>query len=90
MGLPVSTAEFVGIALVHAATAYQARRVEVYGKQGEAEVWTEERWNGRVTVTLGESYAEVEEPLSDLKPYWFGRENLRLTRLQQAATDFIR
>ncbi|KAI0109093.1 short chain dehydrogenase reductase [Nemania sp. FL0031] len=88
MGLPVSTADFVGLALVHSATAYQRRRVEVYGKEVESEIWTEERWNGRVILTIGESYTEIEEPLADLRPFWFGQENLRLTRLQQAATDF--
>ncbi|KAI1309755.1 short chain dehydrogenase reductase [Xylaria venustula] len=88
MGLPVSTSDFVGLALVHSATAHQRRRVEVYGKEAEKEIWTEERWNGRVILTLGESYTEIEEPLADLRPFWFGHENLRLTRLQQAATDF--
>ncbi|KAI0506889.1 short chain dehydrogenase reductase [Xylaria bambusicola] len=88
MGLPVSTSDFVGLALVHSATAQQRRRVEVYGKEMEKEVWTEERWNGRVILTLGETYTEIEEPLADLRPFWFGQENLRLTRLQQAATDF--
>ncbi|KAI1282766.1 short chain dehydrogenase reductase [Xylaria sp. FL0933] len=88
MGLPVSTSDFVGLALVHSATANQRRRVEVYGKEMEKEVWTKERWNGRVILTLGESYTEIEEPLADLRPFWFGQENLRLTRLQQAATDF--
>ncbi|KAI0474772.1 short chain dehydrogenase reductase [Xylaria cf. heliscus] len=88
MGLPVSSSDFVGLALVHSATAYQRRRVEVYGKEEEAQVWTEERWNGRVILTLGETYTELEEPLADLRPFWFGQENLRLTRLQQASTDF--
>ncbi len=88
MGLPVSTSDFVGLALVHSATAHQRRRVEVYGKETEKEVWTQERWNGRVILTLGECYTEIEEPLADLRPFWFGQENLRLTRLQQAATDF--
>ncbi|KAI8623343.1 short chain dehydrogenase reductase [Xylariaceae sp. FL1651] len=88
MGLPVSTADFVGLALVHSATAHQQRRVEVYGKEEESDVWTEERWNGRVILTLGESYTEIEGPLADLRVFWFGQENLRLTRLQQFATDF--
>ncbi|KAJ3580036.1 hypothetical protein NPX13_g528 [Xylaria arbuscula] len=88
MGLPVSNSEFVGLALVYSATAHQRRRVEVYGKETEKEIWTEERWNGRVILTLGDSYTEIEEPLADLRPFWFGQENLRLTRLQQAATDF--
>ncbi|KAI0857180.1 short chain dehydrogenase reductase [Xylaria cubensis] len=88
MGLPVSTSDFVGIALVFSATATQKRLVEVYGKQEDAKLWREGRWNGRVILTLGDKYTELEETISDLRPHWFGRENLELTRLQQAATDF--
>ena len=88
MGLPVSNADFVGLALVHSATARQDTRVQVYGKEKEAEKWTQERWNGRVVLTLGDQYTELEEPIADLRPFWFGAENLRLTRLQQAVTDF--
>lgn len=88
MGLPVSSADFVGLALVHSATATQGRRVEVYGKEGEAELWKPERWNGRVILTLGEAYTELEEPIADLRRFWLGRENLDLSRRQQAATDF--
>jgi hypothetical protein len=88
MGLPVSTSEFVGRALVYSAMATQERLVEVYGKQEEAQLWTVGRWNGRVILTLGDTYTELEEAISDLRPYWLGHENLRLTRLQQAATDF--
>lgn len=90
LGLPVSTAHFVGLALVYAATARQERRVESYGREEEGSKWRPggERWNGRVILTLGESYTELEEPLSDLRRFWLGGENLRLTRLQQAATDF--
>ncbi|KAI8953273.1 short chain dehydrogenase reductase [Xylaria longipes] len=88
MGLPVSTSEFVGRALVYSATATQERLVEVYGKQEETQLWTGGRWNGRVILTLGDTYTELEEAISDLRPFWFGRENLRLTRIQQAATDF--
>ncbi|KAF1829170.1 NAD(P)-binding protein [Decorospora gaudefroyi] len=87
-GLPVSTAEHVGRALVYAATARQPRRVAVYGKERAGEQYTGgERWNGRIILTLGDTYTELEEPLSDLRPWWFGRENERLTSLQQAATD---
>ncbi|OTA58823.1 NAD(P)-binding protein [Hypoxylon sp. EC38] len=91
MGLPISSAEFVGRALVYAATAKQDRRVEVYGKESNRDLWPEgarERWNGRVILTLGDTYTELESSISDLRPYWFGQENLRLTRAQQAATDF--
>ncbi|TRX98023.1 hypothetical protein FHL15_001233 [Xylaria flabelliformis] len=87
-GLPVSTAGFVGLALVYSAVARQKRRVEVYGREQDSDLWTEERWNGRVILTLGDSYTEVEGPLADLRPFWLGQENLRWTRLQQAVTDF--
>ncbi|KAK4866743.1 hypothetical protein LT330_007906 [Penicillium expansum] len=94
-GLPVSSAHFVGLALAYSATATQPRRVDVYGKETEAQRYptttpqeNEERWNGRVILTLGDRYSELEEPIADLRPFWFGRENLALTRLQQAATDF--
>ncbi|KAI1325884.1 short chain dehydrogenase reductase [Xylariaceae sp. FL0255] len=87
-GLPVSTSHFVGLALMHAATASQDRRVEVYGKEEENSKWRRERWNGRIIVTLGDSYTEVEEPMADLRRFWFGSGNLHMTRLQQAATDF--
>ncbi|RYP13364.1 hypothetical protein DL765_006905 [Monosporascus sp. GIB2] len=89
-GLPVSSAHFVGLALVYAATATQERRVEVYGRESEARyMWRPaQRWNGRVLLTLGGRYTELEEPLADLRPFWFGRECMNLTRLQQAATDF--
>lgn len=89
-GLPVSSARFVGLALVYSATATQARRVAVYGKESEARhLWEAgQRWNGRVLLTLGETCTELEEPLADLRPFWFGADNLRLTRMQQSATDF--
>ncbi|KAI1161220.1 hypothetical protein F5B18DRAFT_629495 [Nemania serpens] len=35
-GLPVSSAHFVGLALVYSATAMQDRRVEVYCRESEA------------------------------------------------------
>ncbi|KAI0163983.1 short chain dehydrogenase reductase [Xylariaceae sp. FL1272] len=90
-GLPVSSPEFVARALVYSATACQKRRVETYGKEAEAELWTKgERWNGRVIVTLGNAYVEVEESIADLKPFWLGHDILRLTKMQQAATDFAR
>jgi NAD(P)-dependent dehydrogenase (short-subunit alcohol dehydrogenase family) len=89
MGLPVSEADHVGRALVYAATARQSRRVAIYGKEGHADKYIEgERWNGRIILTLGETYTELEEPIADLRPWWFGQDNERLTGLQQAATDF--
>lgn len=87
-GLPVSDAHFVGLALVHSATATQNRMVEPYGKEQETDRFKPNRWNGRVILTLGDVYTELEEPLADLRPFWFGQENTRFTRLQQAATDF--
>ena len=87
-GLPVSDAHFVGLALAYSATATESRRVQAYGKEMDGENEREARWNGRVILTLGDKYTELEESISDLRPWWFGKENLRLTRLQQAATDF--
>ncbi len=76
----------MGRALVYSVTARQARRVVVYGKEGPTNKYTEgERWNGRVILTLSETYTE---PISDLRPWYSGQENKRLTGLQQAATDF--
>ncbi|KAK8134548.1 hypothetical protein PG984_006560 [Apiospora sp. TS-2023a] len=88
-GLPVSSAHFVGLALVYSATATQESRVAVYGKESEARrMWEAgQRWNGRVLLTLGETCTELEEPLADLGPFWFGAENIRLMRKQQAAMD---
>ncbi|KAK8078032.1 hypothetical protein PG996_004202 [Apiospora saccharicola] len=76
-------------ALVYSATATQERRVAVYGKEREARhMWEAgQRWNGRVLRTPGETCTELEEPLADLRPFWFGAENLWLARMQQAATD---
>ncbi|KAI0893375.1 NAD(P)-binding protein [Annulohypoxylon nitens] len=91
MGLPTSDSRFVGRALVYSATANQDKKVEVYGKEYEGDKWLQggqERWNGRVILTLGDTYTELESSIADLRPYWFGQENLRLTRAQQAATDF--
>lgn len=88
LGLPVSDAKFVGLALVYSATASQSRQVEVYDKEAEADLWAKERWNGLETFTLGDTYTELEEPISDLRRFWLGHRNLELTRRQQATTDF--
>ena len=91
IGLPTSEASFVGCALVYSATAKQSRRVEVYGKEVDGDMSSgggQERWNGRVILTLGDTCTELEGSIADLRPFWFGQENLRLTRSQQAATDF--
>ena len=87
-GLPLSSAEFVALALVYSATAGEARCVEPYGKDRfKSGTIIERRWNGRVVLTLGDRYTELEEPIADLRPAWFGEENTRLTWEQQAATD---
>jgi len=87
-GLPISSADFVARALVYSATAGEARCVERYGKDRYlADDMVEPRWNGRVIMTLGDRYTEVEEPMASLREAWFGAENTRLTWAQQAATD---
>ena len=85
-GLPVSSPDMVARAVVFSAVGMQKRRVEAYGKDDGVEV--EGRWNGRTILTLGERYTEVEEMIAELRPKWLGDENARLTRKQQAATDF--
>ena len=87
-GLPVSSAHFVGLALVYSATAKENRQVEAYGKDKDSEVEREGRWNGRIILTLGDQYTEMEEPIATLRGRWFGEENMKFTRMQQAATDF--
>ncbi|KAI1816028.1 short chain dehydrogenase reductase [Poronia punctata] len=86
-GIPLSDPEHVGLALVYSAVAKQDRRVETYGIDGREELWGTEHWNGRVILTLGDTYTELEEPTADLRPFWFGRENDRSTRLQQSSLD---
>ncbi|KAI8945471.1 short chain dehydrogenase reductase [Xylaria longipes] len=88
LGLPVSDSETVGLALVYSATAHQDRIVDLYGKDQQEDLWKKGRWNGRCILTLGDTYTEIEEPTADLKPFWFGRDNVKLVRRQQAATDF--
>ncbi|KAI0099745.1 NAD(P)-binding protein [Nemania sp. FL0031] len=88
LGLPVSSPEVVGLALVYSAIAHQDRTVDLYGKDKQDDLWKKGRWNGRCILTLGDTYTEIEEPTADLKPFWFGRENVQLVRRQQAATDF--
>jgi hypothetical protein len=87
-GLPISDAHFVGLALVYSATAIEKRRIEAYGKDKESENMKEGRWNGRVILTMGDRYTELEERISDLRESWLGKENLAFTRMQQASTDF--
>lgn len=86
-GLPLSDAHFVGLALAFSATARETRRVEAYGKEDDSGNERPGRWNGRVILTLGDSYTELEEGFSSLRGSWFGHENEILTKKQQAATD---
>ncbi|KAL9628322.1 MAG: hypothetical protein Q9164_007319, partial [Protoblastenia rupestris] len=85
-GLPISTAHIVGLAVVYSAVAKQQRLVEVYGKDDGIE--RSGKWNGRTILTLGEDYTELEEPIADLRPTWFGWKNTSLTRQQQTTADF--
>lgn len=87
IGIPISTAHTVALALVHSATAKEPRRVEDYGKDKADDRERERRWNGRVIVTLGEQYTEVEEEYAKLRGSWLGETNTKLFRSQQAATD---
>jgi len=61
--------------------------VEEYGKDKAEEGEGERRWNGRVIVVLGNKYTEVEELYADLRSIWLGKENAKLFKSQQAATD---
>lgn len=87
-GLPVSSAEFVGLAVVYSAVASQDEVVELYGNDNHDSAKGPSRWNGRTILTLGDKYTELEGPIASSRAIWFGSENTRLTRLQQAATDF--
>ncbi|ATY61102.1 short chain dehydrogenase reductase family [Cordyceps militaris] len=86
-GLPISSAEFVGLALVYSAVATQPGMVELYGKDADELKTKQSRWNGRTILTLGETYTELEGPIADLRSQWMGEDNAALTRLQQASTD---
>lgn len=85
-GAPVSSAHFVGMALVYSATASQEERVDDYGK--DVPGTGAGKWNGRTILTLGDEYTELEEGMARSKGRWFGEKNVHLTRMQQAATDF--
>ena len=78
--------DMVARAVMFSVVGMQGRRVEAYGKDDG--VKAEGRWNGRTILALGESYTEVEEIIAELRPKRFGEENAKLTRLQQADTDF--
>lgn len=87
-GLPVSTAEFVALAVAYSAVAQESRKVQCYGKDGDEWMHRPGRWNGRTILTLGDTFTELEESLSESRGLWFGHENLAKTKMQQAATDF--
>jgi hypothetical protein len=61
--------------------------VEGYGKDAEDFVHAPGRWNGRVILTLGDTWTEIEGPVTELREKWFGAENTRLTKFQQMLTD---
>ncbi|KAK1657953.1 short chain dehydrogenase reductase [Colletotrichum godetiae] len=87
-GLPVSSAHFVGLAVVYSAVAMESEKVQAYGKDNAEWKKTRGRWSGRVILTLGERYTELEGPLANCRDTWMGAENLQETEMQQAATDF--
>ncbi|KAE8423446.1 hypothetical protein BDV36DRAFT_279001 [Aspergillus pseudocaelatus] len=72
MGLPTSSADFVGLAIAYSAVALETRQVELYGKDPDtATVDCKSRWNGRTILTLGDRYTELEQTISDLRLKWF-------------------
>ncbi|ORY66217.1 short chain dehydrogenase reductase [Pseudomassariella vexata] len=87
-GLPVSTAHFVGLAVVYSAVATESQKVQAYGNDTDEWKKAPGRWNGRTILTHGELYTELEGPLADSRAVWFGEGNVRETRRQQVATDF--
>ncbi|PGG97503.1 hypothetical protein AJ79_09173 [Helicocarpus griseus UAMH5409] len=87
-GAPVSSAHHVGLAVVHSAVATQSRQVEGYGKDSEERINSPGPWNGRVILTLGDKWTELEEPTAALRPQWFGQYNTEMTSFQQRLTDF--
>ena len=99
-GIPVSKAEHVALAVVYSAVATQDRPVDLSGRDHtnhkallESGNSSSEagaafaRWNGRGIVTLGDTFVEVEGPLTRLRGEWFGEQNEVWTRVQQAAMD---
>ena len=70
------------------AVATEDRKVEPYGKDNDESVMRKGRWNGRTILCLGDAWTEVEGPIADARGMWMGEKNMKLTRMQQAATDF--
>ncbi|KAM7203149.1 Cytochrome P450 [Naviculisporaceae sp. PSN 640] len=86
-GAPVSSAHHVALAIAYSAVATQARQVEGYGRDSEEKVNSPGRWNGRCILTLGDRWAELEEPTALLRQQWFGEYNTKMTAFQQKLTD---
>ncbi|XXG95497.1 hypothetical protein Hte_001761 [Hypoxylon texense] len=87
-GSPVSTAEHVGLAVAWSAAGTEERQVDRYGKDPD-EVLTRwpGRWNGRIILTLGDTWTEVEGPLADTRSEWLGEWPAKSTASQQILTD---
>lgn len=86
-GAPISSAFHVGLAIVYSAIAQQENFVEPYGRDDPAKVSAPGRWNGRVIMTLGDQWTELEEPIALLRPQWLGVYNTEKTAWQQKLTD---
>jgi NAD(P)-dependent dehydrogenase (short-subunit alcohol dehydrogenase family) len=87
-GSPVSTSEHVGLAVAFSAVGMEDKQVDRYGKDPEAvKGYWPGRWNGRVILTLGDSWTEIEGPLADTRPEWLGEYQYMSTQNQQRLTD---
>ena len=86
-GAPVSSAHHVRLAIAFSAVASQPHQVEGYGKDTPEAIGCQGRWNGRVILTLGDKWTELEEPIADLRQQWFGKWNTDMTTFQQRLTD---
>ena len=86
-GAPVSTSEHVALAIIYSLTAQQDHQVEGYGRDSAATVNARGEWNGRVILTLGKMWTEVEEPIARLRNEWMGTYNADQTAFQQRLTD---
>lgn len=87
-GAPVSSAHHAALAVAYSATATQEHVVERYGKDSDEWVNRKGRWNGRVILTLGDTWTEMEEPIARLRPEWMGEYPTKMTAFQQCLTDF--
>jgi hypothetical protein len=86
-GAPISSAFHVGLAIAYSATARQERPVEIYGRDSPEKAGLPGRWHGRVILTLGEHWIEVEEPIARVRPQCLGQYNFDMTAFQQKLTD---